>query len=93
MVVENARENDSRLPPPSLMTSVKVGYQQGEENQCLLKTTASALHYCGLEEVVSHFSNTAPTTVQYLPHQKAMQSLWEMMIKHAPKIGLDSVCV
>jgi hypothetical protein len=48
-VAGNVGEVDSKLlPPPSLMTSVEVEYQQEDWNQCLFKATTSALRYCGL---------------------------------------------
>jgi hypothetical protein len=50
VVVGNARQGDLKLPPPNLITLIRVKYQQGDWNQCLFKATASALHYCGKSE-------------------------------------------
>jgi hypothetical protein len=66
--------SDSKVPPPNLITSIRVKYQQGDWNQCLFKATASALHSCGKSEAASSVSNAAPT-VQYLPREKAILSL------------------
>jgi hypothetical protein len=86
VVVGNARQGDSKVPPPNLITSIRVKYQQGDWNQCLFKATASALHYCGKSEAASSVSNAAPT-VQYLPHEKAILSLRDRIKMHAPEIG------
>jgi hypothetical protein len=69
-----------------LITSIRVKYQQGDWNQCLFKATASALHYCGRSEAASRVSNAAPT-VQYLSREKAILSLREKVMLHAPEIG------
>jgi hypothetical protein len=66
VVVGNARQRESKMSPPNLVTSIMVMYQQGDWNQCLFKATASALHYCGQSGAASFLSNVAPT-VQYLP--------------------------
>jgi hypothetical protein len=68
------------------MTSIKVEYQQGDWNQCLFKATAAALHYCRVQGAASFLSNAAPT-VQYLPREKAIISLREAVMNHAPEIG------
>ena len=86
VVVGNARQGDSKVPPPNLITSIRVNYQQGDWNQCLFKATASALHYCGKSEAASSVSNAAPT-VQYLPREKAILSLRDRIKMHAPEIG------
>jgi hypothetical protein len=70
VVVGEAKQGDSKLPPPSLSTLIRVKFQQGDWNQCLFKATASALHYCGQLKAASHLSNAAPA-VQYLPHEKS----------------------
>jgi hypothetical protein len=86
VVVGNARQGDLRVPPPNLITSITVKYQQGDWNQCLFKATASALHYCGKSEAASFAFNAAPT-VQYLPRKKAILSLRDRIMIHAPDIG------
>jgi hypothetical protein len=86
VVVGNARQSDLKVPPPNLITSIRVKYQQGNWNQCIFKATASALHYCGKSEAASFVSNAAPT-VQYLPRQKAILSLRDRIMIHAPDIG------
>ncbi len=86
VVVGNARKGDSKAAPPNLITSIRVKYQQGDWNQCLFKATASALHYCGRSEAASRVSNAAPT-VQYLSREKAILSLREKVMLHAPEIG------
>jgi hypothetical protein len=63
-----------------------VKYQQGDWNQCLFKAAASALHYWGKSEAASFVSNAAPT-FQYLPHKKAILSLRDRIMIHAPDIG------
>jgi hypothetical protein len=87
VVVGNARQGDSRkVPPPNLITSIRVECQQGDWNQCLFKATASVLHYCGQSEAASCVFHVAPT-VQYLPRKKAIFSLSERIMMHAPEIG------
>ena len=86
VVVGNAKIGNLDTVPSHLMTTVKVEYPQGDKNQCLFKSVASALHYCKQVEAASYFSNAAPT-VQYLPRDKALKSLREGMEKHAPAIG------
>jgi hypothetical protein len=86
VAVGNARKGDSKLPPPSLTTSIKVEYQQGDWNQCLFKATASAMHYCGLQKAASCISNMAPS-VQYLPREQAIFALRKSMMTHVPEIG------
>jgi hypothetical protein len=86
VVVGNARKGDLKVPPPNLITSIQVKYQQGDWNKFLFKATASALHYCGHSEAASRVSNAAPT-VQYLPRKKAILSLRDRVMLHAPEIG------
>jgi len=86
VVVGNARAINTELPPLGSRTLVKVEYQQGDKNQCLLKSAASALHYCGLPVAASALSNVAPT-LQYLPRDTAIKSLRELIMTHAPEIG------
>jgi hypothetical protein len=85
-VGEAKKKGKSNFVSPSLSTSIKVKYQQGDWNQCLFKATASALHYCGQTDAASYLSNVAPS-VQYLPREQAILSLRDHMIKHVPEIG------
>jgi hypothetical protein len=85
VVVGNARQGDLKVPPPNLITLIRVKYQRGDWNQCIFKATAAALHYCGKSEAASFVSNAAPT-VQYLPHEKAILSLRDRIMIHAPDI-------
>jgi hypothetical protein len=86
VVVGNARQGESKMSLPNLVTSIMVMYQQGDWNQCLFKATASALHYCGQSKAASFLSNAAPT-VQYLPCEKAILSLRDGIMIYAPDIG------
>ena len=86
VVGEAKKKGKSNFVSPSLSTSIKVKYQQGDWNQCLFKATASALHYCGQTDAASYLSNVAPS-VQYLPREQAILSLRDHMIKHVPEIG------
>jgi hypothetical protein len=86
VVVRKARQGDLEVPPSNLITSIRVKYQQGDWNQCLFKATASALHYCGKSEAASFVSNAAPT-VHYLPREKAILSVRDRIMIHAPDIG------
>jgi hypothetical protein len=71
VVGEAKKKGKSNFVSPSLSTSIKVKYQQGDWNQCLFKATASALHYCGQTDAASYLSNVAPL-VQYLPREQAI---------------------
>jgi hypothetical protein len=87
VVVGNARQGDLKVPPPNLLIILRrVECQQGDWNQFLFKATASALHYCGQSEAASCVSNAAPA-VQYLPREKAILSLRDRIMMHAPEIG------
>jgi hypothetical protein len=86
VVGEAKKKGKLNFVSPSLSTSIKVKYQQGDWNQCLFKTTALALHYYGQTDAASYLSNVAPS-IQYLPREQAIPSLRDHMIKHVPEIG------
>ena len=73
-------------PPSSMVTTVRVAYQQGEKHKCLFLCLASALHYIGLTEEAENLAD-ASISGEHKSPTDAIAALRTSMELFAPIVG------
>ena len=84
----NARD-PADTPPPQLLSTVVVQYNQGSRNLCLVKSLASALHYMELHQEAGKM-NTVSNKLDNLGLLEACRSIKQYMKKFVPCIGVGT---